>query len=252
MAARTLGLVLVALAAAAFGERASLAADRGLVAVLPLDFQNSKFDKPTQVSLEEALRNTMGRALGPLKYTVLTGETTLSILEQNGVDVAKVCEASCALDAARELKAKLFISGTVVQTDGHNLTFIRLFDSASGKMLSSVRFEAKDSEDMRHQIEAHSSMLTQPLYDDANAGFRTGKWVALGGAVAAAGVGAFLITRTISAAGDSDKATTPAAYNDARSSANSSALGASTAFGIAGGAAITGVVLWILGNRSAQ
>src|SRR4051812_29752873 len=85
-----------------------------IVAVLPLDATNAKVEEADRAALEELLRNIAGEELQPLGYTILTGETTLKVLSDNGIDAAKACEASCALDAARELKATLFLSGSVI------------------------------------------------------------------------------------------------------------------------------------------
>lgn len=130
----------------------SRAEDNGLVALLPFDVANATIDKATRQALEEAIRTVAGDALTPYGYTVLTGETTLSLLAENGVDAAKACEASCALQAARELKAKIFIAGTVTTSEGSQLAFIRVFESATGRQLASVQLEGEKVRDLRREF----------------------------------------------------------------------------------------------------
>lgn len=120
-----------------------------LVAVLPLDTVNSDLNETLRATLEEMVRTIAGDELRPYGYTVLTGETMLEILAENDIDAAKACEASCALDAARELNADLFISGSVAQAEGEYIAFIRLFESATGKQLSSLHLEGAAMKDLR-------------------------------------------------------------------------------------------------------
>jgi hypothetical protein len=132
----------------------AMAEERGLVAVLPLDTTNAKMDAPSTLALEETLRTAAGDALVPKGYTVLTGETTIRILQENGVDAQKACESSCALEAAKEMKADLFISGTVATSEGEHLAFVRLFASKSGKQLASVKLEGKSVKEIRKAFDA--------------------------------------------------------------------------------------------------
>lgn len=115
----------------------------GLMAVLPLDTANAALDPATRLALEEAIRTVAGEALVSYGYTVLTGDTTLALLSDNGIDPDRACEASCALDAARELQAQVFISGTVTRTEGEYVAFVRLFESSTGRQLSSLSLEGE-------------------------------------------------------------------------------------------------------------
>src|SRR4051794_10056773 len=102
---------------AALGWGAVARATDELMAVLPLDVTNSKLDSAAREYFLESLRTTAGKALGLAGYTVLNNETTLQVLNDNGVDAAKVCEASCALGAAREMNTSVFISGSATTLD---------------------------------------------------------------------------------------------------------------------------------------
>jgi hypothetical protein len=124
-----------------------------IVAVIPLDVRNGKLDAAARMGLEETLRTIAGDALVPRGYTVLTGETTLKVLQENGVDPGKACEASCALEAAKEMKARLFISGSIATSEGEHLVFVRLFDSVTGNQLASVKLEGATIKAVRKQFE---------------------------------------------------------------------------------------------------
>jgi hypothetical protein len=113
---------------------------KGLVAVLPVGTQ-PEITQVEKDTFEESIRTSAGDYLSPLGFTVLAGETTMQVLADNGVDAAKACEASCALQAARELRAKVFISGSLAKLEGAFVAFVRLFDTDTGRQLSSVRLE---------------------------------------------------------------------------------------------------------------
>jgi hypothetical protein len=69
---------------------AARAADR-LIVVLPLDVSHSggKLGADARADLEEMLRDAATDALTSHGWTILTGETTLQVLQDNGVDAAK-------------------------------------------------------------------------------------------------------------------------------------------------------------------
>lgn len=121
-----------------------------LVAVLPLDFRQGKLDAAGQLALEESLRTITGELLGPLGYTVLTRDTTLQVLADNGIDVNRACDdQTCALGTAREMKTTLFVAGTVATSEGEHLAFIRLYDTQAGVQKSAIRLEGKTVRELR-------------------------------------------------------------------------------------------------------
>jgi len=132
-----------------------------LVAVLPFDVKNAKMDAALRATLEEDVRTVAGDILTPRGYTVLTGDTTLSVLAENKIDPAKACDASCSLDAARQLNATLFLSGTVARAEGAYVAFIRLYEVKSGKQLASVRLEGDKVRDLRRQFEAQAGRFVE-------------------------------------------------------------------------------------------
>jgi hypothetical protein len=131
-------LVAISLLLASEGQ-----ATEKLLAVLPLDVSHAKnkMDVDARVSLEEMLRDGAADALASEGWTVMTGETTLQLLSDNGIDPAKCGDTSCHLTAARELTASKFISGSIQWVDLEFVASIRLIDTSSGRILSSARLE---------------------------------------------------------------------------------------------------------------
>ncbi len=128
----------------------------GLVAVMPIDAREAKTDHATIVALEESIRTVTGDLLTPRGFTVLTGETTLAVLQDNGIDASAACEASCALAAARELQAKLFVSMTLTTTEGEFVGFVRLFENATGKQLGAVQLSGATVKELRKAFETRA------------------------------------------------------------------------------------------------
>lgn len=126
---------------------------KGVVAVLPIDTSQSQIEPAAKMAFEENIRSIAGDTLAPLGYTILTGETTLALLSDNNVQTDKICDASCALSAAREMKAKLFVSGVMAKTEGEFVAFVRLFESKSGRQLASVRLEGDTVRSLRKAFE---------------------------------------------------------------------------------------------------
>ena len=89
-------LIPFLLAAAAVLPNVALANTK-LVAVLPLSDAGKRVPTVDRETLEETIRTIAGDALVPAGFTVLTGETTLAVLSENGIDANKACEASCSL-----------------------------------------------------------------------------------------------------------------------------------------------------------
>lgn len=141
-------LLCAALAPASVHAQAS----KGLVVVLPIDATEASITRAMLQTFEETVRTAAGDQLRPRGYTVLTGETTLTLLTDNGVDPLKACESSCALEAARQISAKLFISGTLTKSEAEYVGFIRLFEIDAGSQLGFLHVEGPTMKDLRWQF----------------------------------------------------------------------------------------------------
>ena len=122
----------------------AVAADHTIV-VLPLDVSKTEghMSPAARASLEEELRDYASDALAGSGWTVMTGETTLKILSDTGIDPSKCGEGSCHLDTAKQMNVEKFISGSVQFFEGSYTASVRLIDTKSGNILAPVRLEGK-------------------------------------------------------------------------------------------------------------
>jgi iron(II)-dependent oxidoreductase len=146
-----LGLTLWLSAASAQAAR--------LMAVLPLDVSHTagKLSPEAQAAIEEMLRDVASDALTAGGWTVLSTQNQLQLLTDNGVDATKCGEENCLLATAREIKSEKFISGAVQYSDGEFTASIRLIDTATGRIVSTVRVEGKTARDLRRSFESRSN-----------------------------------------------------------------------------------------------
>gem|GEM_PF-1942924 len=144
------------------------AVDKTIV-ILPLDATKTagKMSQEARISLEEQLRDEAANALSGSGWTVMTGETTLKILTDNGIDPGKCGEGSCHLDTAKSMNVEKFISGAVQYSEGGYTASVRLIDTKSGNILASARLESDTVRGLRKDFAAkaekffeHSGLLT--------------------------------------------------------------------------------------------
>lgn len=131
-------------------------AEEKLLAVLPLDVSHTDghMTKSASTSLEEMLRDTAVNSLGNAGWTVMSGENTIQILIDNGVDPSKCGDTACHLSMAREIKADKFLSGTVQWVDGEFSASFRLIDSRTGRIVASERVSGVNTKSLRESFEA--------------------------------------------------------------------------------------------------
>lgn len=144
-----------ALALWAFSARAD---EPKLLAVLPFAV-SERVEAVAREAIEETIRTAAGSALTPHGYVVLTGDNTLRLLADNGIDPEKACDAGCALETAREMKASLFISGSISRLEGEYLVFVRMYDGASGAQLSATRLQSEKVLGVAAEFERQSPQL---------------------------------------------------------------------------------------------
>jgi hypothetical protein len=161
-------LIIAFTAGMSTGADAETGGSNHLVAVLPLTAP--KLDKDLRDTLEEDIRTVAGNYLSPRGYTILTGDNTLELMADNAVDASKVCDATCALKAAREMKANLFISGSATKAEGEYIAFVRLFEAKGGRQLGSVKLEGAKVKELREQFETKAAELFQRVEGLAGTG----------------------------------------------------------------------------------
>ncbi len=136
----------------------------GGLAVMPLDTAHSKLTEADRIGIEETLRTTAGDQLRDAGIVVMTGENQLQILKDNNVDPNKACEASCALQAAKELNVTYYLSGAATTgSDGVHQVFLRLSSVKDGRQLSSLEIDGSSPAELRKELRQGVSKLFDPL-----------------------------------------------------------------------------------------
>lgn len=126
---------------------------RGLVAVMPLEASAApKVDRNTRVAIEEALRAAAGAGLTPLGYTVLNRDNTIRLLEDNDVDLEAVCNASCALAAAQEMKADLYVTASLAVVEGSYFLTLIVAENEKGRQLADGQLTARTILELRSKL----------------------------------------------------------------------------------------------------
>ncbi len=143
MARRWAPVVTLLLAASLLAPPAE--ATEKLLAVLPLDVRHTagRMTKDDEASLEEMLRDLASNSLPG--WTVMTGATTVQLLEDNGIDPTKCSDSSCQLQTARQIEADKFFTGTAQYVDGEYTVSIRIIDTKTGRILSAARVLGKNT-----------------------------------------------------------------------------------------------------------
>jgi hypothetical protein len=146
-----LGICLAASLLASVEARAATK----LIAVLPLDARMAQgwLSEAGRSSIEEMVRDDAANLLAPKGWTILTGDTMLQVLIDNGVDPAKCSDQTCHLTIAREINAEKFISGAVQFVDGEFTASIRLIDTQSARIVSTERLSGRSARELRDAFE---------------------------------------------------------------------------------------------------
>lgn len=94
------------------------------------------------IRLEEMIRGVAPRVIGETKIDVLPRDTTMVLLQEQGIPHRLGVDASGALSAAKQMHADYFVDGTISNADGNIVLVLQMHD-ARGTPLSAVRVEAK-------------------------------------------------------------------------------------------------------------
>jgi len=142
------------------------AAAREYLAVLPFD-ADASVSASVRDSLAESLRTFAGARL--TGFAVLDGQTQIQILSDQGIDAAKACEGSCALDTARKLNAKVFVSGSIRRPGKLYRGFVRCYLAADGSIVGSIEIKGATIDEMLEQVDQKGDKLFGRLVGEAPA-----------------------------------------------------------------------------------
>jgi hypothetical protein len=200
-------MLIMALAAAAFAINN--------VAVLEL-VPNSSIDDEISIGefrhLTDELRRQAVITLPKGEYSVLTRDNLLSLMPPDEKEAECLAE-SCAVDIGRVIGAEYISQGTIGKFGNMFTISVELYETMSGKLLSSIVFESEGVEGLLGVIRSEAKPLFQSILDlkalsiglkdshdnkEINAeipsqkpGVKTFTWLGIGLAVAGIGSGVY-------------------------------------------------------------
>jgi hypothetical protein len=78
------------------------------------------------------------------RYSVITRENQETILREQGVDAAAMCDAQCEVDLARTIGASLLVTGNVSKIGARFILNVKVFHADRGQVLKIVKVQAAD------------------------------------------------------------------------------------------------------------
>jgi len=180
------------------------------VAVLELIYNESvaeiiKIEESRHMTDE--LRRQAVMALPKGEYSVLTRDNIIALIPPDEKE-AECLAQGCAVDIGRAIGAEYITQGTIGKF-GNKLTIsVELYETISGKLLSSIVFESSDIEGLLTAIRDQAKPLFQSILDsrlatsapisvkdspkaEVSGGMGVPQWIGLGMAVAGIGAGVY-------------------------------------------------------------
>ena len=111
------------------------------VAVLELSNQ-SKLPPATLDLLTDAIRSAALDVLPRGKYTVMTRENMLVMLEDMGIECSTI-QGNCEVETGRNIGAKLIVAGSVADVEGTHIVSIKLYDCDTGNLLAAEKTQGR-------------------------------------------------------------------------------------------------------------
>lgn len=127
-----------------------------------LDFESKLKGELSEILSDQARAGALD-VLDPLKWSIITRENMMQILEDMGKGLDCV-DGSCEVELARNIGADVVISGTLSQVDELYLLTLKLHDSASGKLLAMETIKATEKVALVEKtFESSSALLVKGL-----------------------------------------------------------------------------------------
>jgi hypothetical protein len=131
---------------------AALAADR--VAVLEFTTDERAVSDTLLRQISDEARRAAVDVLPTSQYSVITRENQETILREQGVDAAAMCDAQCEVDLARTIGASLLVTGNVSKIGARFILNVKVFHADRGQVLKIVKVTASDDGDLYDQTYA--------------------------------------------------------------------------------------------------
>jgi len=149
--------------------------------------------------LTDELRRQAVTVLPKNKYSVLTRDNIISLIPPDEKEAACLAE-SCAVDIGRAIGAEYVTQGTIGRFGNKFTISVELYETLSGKLISSIVFESENIDGLLGVIRAEAKPLFQsilkqrPSHIEASqdaSGIGVPQWVGIGLAVAGLGAGVY-------------------------------------------------------------
>ncbi len=139
------------------------AAGRKRVAVL--EFRDRAGLDPTDLDYltDAVVRGAVRRALSPARYLLMTKESMITLLEDRGIQMEKVCEGSCEVDVGRKIGAHYIVTGSVWKVGGELEVTVRLFSTRTGDLLGQENVRGPDVASVRDPLAKAADLLLSSL-----------------------------------------------------------------------------------------
>ena len=110
-----------------------------------LEFQGVDVqDEGLFLSLSDGVRSGLVKVLDKDKYLIMTRESTLQILKDQGKDASCIA-GSCEIEVARNVGADYVISGMLTKISGRYLVTLKLHKTESAALLASDQIDDSDA-----------------------------------------------------------------------------------------------------------
>ncbi len=128
--------------------------------VAVLEFRGVDVQDAMLLKLSDQSRFAALEVLDHQKYSVITRENMMQILEDNGL-TASCLEGTCEVDIGRNIGADIIVTGDVFKTEGVYYLTLKLFDTHRGRLLAGQDIESESFGDLKKQTKVGSVVLFQ-------------------------------------------------------------------------------------------
>ncbi len=181
------------------------------VAVLEL-LPNESVQKNIRIEesrhLTDELRRQAVMSLPKGEYSVLTRDNIIALLPPDEKEAACLAE-KCAVEIGRAIGAEYITQGTIGKFGSKLTLSVELYESMSGKLLSSIVFESENIDGLLEAIRSEAKPLFQSILDmrrpvvvvpspieaAKTGGMGVPQWAGIGLAVAGIGMGIYGILK---------------------------------------------------------
>jgi TolB-like protein len=141
--------------------------------------------------LTDELRRQAVMTLPKGEYSILTRDNLISLMPPDEEQAACLAE-SCAVDIGRAIGAEYITQGAIGKFGSKMTISVELYETLSGKLLSSIVFESENIDGLLNVIRKEASSLFQSIPTQKHKiRMRLPQWLGIGLAAAGLGMGVY-------------------------------------------------------------